>query len=155
MVRGCASAHGIMGNCHICEGSINAERFWSNVRCHPDDVFFEDVRAQFSETRPACVKSMWLRSKRVQVLDWPICSPDMSPIENVCCIMKHRVQQQRPHTEVVYWARMRKNFIFRNSSVLSSQRLTECCLKTRRCIRGANTLLSQFYWSTLQASNSE
>uniref|UniRef100_A0AAR2L5Q2 (E3-independent) E2 ubiquitin-conjugating enzyme n=1 Tax=Pygocentrus nattereri TaxID=42514 RepID=A0AAR2L5Q2_PYGNA len=31
----------------------------------------------------ARVTTAWLRSKRVRVLDWPACSPDLSPIENV------------------------------------------------------------------------
>ncbi len=37
-------------------------------------------------------------TKMVRVLDWPACSPDLSPIENVWRILKHKMRQQRPHT---------------------------------------------------------
>ena len=42
----------------------------------------------------ARVTTAWLRSKRVQVLDWPACSPDLSPIENVWRIMKRKLRQR-------------------------------------------------------------
>ena len=40
----------------------------------------------------------WLRRHRVCVLDWPACSPDESPIENLWHIMKRRIRQRRPRT---------------------------------------------------------
>ncbi len=40
----------------------------------------------------------WLRRKRVRVLDWPGCSPDLSPIENVWRILKRKMRQQRSRT---------------------------------------------------------
>ena len=77
-------------------------RFWSNTCCHPSNVFFMDAPAYFSKTMPnhisARLTTAWLRSKRVRVLDWPACSPDLSPIENVWRIMKRKIRQRRPRT---------------------------------------------------------
>ena len=59
MVWGCVSGHG-MGNLHICEGTINAERYIQVLEQHmlpgwqhmltSGDVFFRDVPAYFSKT---------------------------------------------------------------------------------------------------------
>ena len=46
----------------------------------------------------ARVTTVWLCMHRVRVLDWPACSPHLSPIENVWCIMKRRIRQWRPQT---------------------------------------------------------
>ena len=39
----------------------------------------------------AHVTTAWLHGKRVRALVWPACSPDLSPIENVWHIMKHKI----------------------------------------------------------------
>ena len=46
----------------------------------------------------AHVTPAWLHSKRVQVLDWPACSQDLSPLENVWHITKRKMRQRRPRT---------------------------------------------------------
>ena len=46
----------------------------------------------------ARVTTAWLHSKRVRELDWPACSSDLSPIENVWRIMKRKIAQRRPRT---------------------------------------------------------
>uniref|UniRef100_A0A8C9ZKA5 Uncharacterized protein n=1 Tax=Sander lucioperca TaxID=283035 RepID=A0A8C9ZKA5_SANLU len=83
MVWGGVSAHG-KGNLHIREGTINAERY---------------IQQDDAKPHSARVTTAWLRSKRVVwVLDWPACSPDRSPTENVGRIMKRKIRQQRPWT---------------------------------------------------------
>ncbi len=55
---------------------------------------------QQDNTKPhtAAITTAWLRSRRVRVLNWPACSPDLSPIENMWCIIKQKIRQRWPHT---------------------------------------------------------
>lgn len=104
MVWGCISAQG-MGNLHICEGTINAERYIQVLEqhmlpskrrlFHGRPCLFQQDNAKPHSAR---VTTAWLRSKRVRVLPWPACSPDLSPIENVWRIMKRKIRQRRPRT---------------------------------------------------------
>ncbi len=44
----------------------------------------------------AHITKSWLRRKRVRVLDWPGCSPDLSPIENVWRILSAKCDNEDP-----------------------------------------------------------
>ena len=60
MVWGCVSAHG-MGNLHICEGTINAERYIQVVEqymLHPSNILFMDAPDYFSKTMPRHILHM-------------------------------------------------------------------------------------------------
>ncbi len=80
MVWGCISAYG-MGSLHVLEG--NAERYIKvleqNMLPSRRRVFQQDN----AKPHTAAITTAWLRSRRVRVLNWPACSPDLSPIENI------------------------------------------------------------------------
>lgn len=70
-------------------------RFWSNICCQPDKVFFTNIPAYNDKQHSADVRTGWLRSKRL--LNWPACSPDLPSTESVWCIVKCKIQRRRPH----------------------------------------------------------
>ena len=105
MVQGCVSAHGTTGNLHIYIGTINAERYIQVLDQHilpSKQRLFQGRPCLFQQdsAKPhyARVTTAWLHSKRVYVLDWPACRPDLSSIENVWRIMKCKIRQRRPRT---------------------------------------------------------
>ncbi len=104
MVWGCISAYG-MGSLHVLEGTMNAERYIKVLEQH-----MLPSRRRLFQGRPyvfqqdnakphtVAITSAWLRSRRVWVLNWSACSPDLSPIENIWCIIKRKIRQRRPRT---------------------------------------------------------
>ncbi len=103
MVCGCMSACG-MGSLHIWKGTINAERYIQVLEQH-----MLPSRSRLFQGRPcifqhdnarlhtASITTSWLR-RRIRVLKWPACSPDLSPIENIWRIIKRKMRQRRPKT---------------------------------------------------------
>ncbi len=96
MVWVCISAYG-MGSLHVLEGTMNAERYIKVLEQHmlPSRrrvfkgrpcVFQQDN----AKPHTAAITTAWLRSRRVRVLNWPACSPDLSPIENIWHIVKQK-----------------------------------------------------------------
>ncbi len=85
MVWGCISAYGI-GSLHVLEGTMNAERYIKLLEQHmlpSRRRLFQGRPCVFQQgnAKPhtAAITTAWLRSRRVRVLNWPACSPDLSP----------------------------------------------------------------------------
>uniref|UniRef100_A0A803JHS9 Paired domain-containing protein n=1 Tax=Xenopus tropicalis TaxID=8364 RepID=A0A803JHS9_XENTR len=102
MVWGCMSACG-MGSLHVWKGSINAEKYIQVLEQHmlPSRRHLFQGRPcifQQDNARPhsASITTSWLCRRRIRVLKWPVCSPDLSPIENIWRIIKRKVRQRRP-----------------------------------------------------------
>ncbi len=74
------------GNLHFCDGTINAEKYIEILEHNmlPSRRHLFQGRPcifQQDNAKPhsAHITKSWLRRKRVRVLDWPACSPDLSP----------------------------------------------------------------------------
>lgn len=65
-----------------CATNCYATRFLSALCCLQGDIFSWYACAYFIKTTPhsAPFTNFWLWMKRAQVLNWPACSPDLSPI---------------------------------------------------------------------------
>ncbi len=93
-----------MGSLHVLEGTMNAERYMKVLEQH-----MLPSRRRLFQGRPyvfqkdnakphtAAITTAWLRSRRVR-MNWPACSPVLSPIENIWHIIKWKIRQRRPRT---------------------------------------------------------
>ncbi len=97
MVWGCISAYG-MGSLHFLEGTMNAERYIKFLEQHMLPSRRRAFQQDNAKPHTAAITTAWLRSRRVQVLNWPACSPDLSPIENIWRIIKLKICQRWPRT---------------------------------------------------------
>ncbi len=99
MVWGCMSACG-MDSLHIWKGTINAERYIQVLEQHmlPSRRRLFQGRPcifQHDNARPhtASITTSWLRRRRIRVLKWPACSPDLSQED-----LQGKMRQRRPKT---------------------------------------------------------
>ncbi len=74
------------------------------------------------------------------MLDWPVCSPDLSPVKNVCRIMKRRIRQRLPWTveagEVLYQERLGKKSTCKTAAInLLSSEMIKSVIKRKGDVR--------------------
>ncbi len=93
MVWGCRSAYG-MGSLHVLEGTMNAERYIKVLEQHMLPSRRRVFQQDNAKPHTSAITTAWLRSRRVRVLDWPACSPYLSPIENIWRIIKLKIRQR-------------------------------------------------------------
>ncbi len=132
-----------MGSLHVLGGTMNAERyimvleqpmFPSRWRPFQGRLYFQQDNAK---THTAAITTAWLQSRRVWVLKWPACSPDLSHIENTWRIIKLKWCCQRwPQTlqqlETYIRARMGPNSNTKLQKLITSMpRLLQTVLKRR------------------------
>jgi len=102
---GSMSARGV-GELTVCEGMTNSPNYCQMLehQMFPSArVLFNHRRAQhwiFQQEYPlyhtARTNKTWMNEHGVQLLDWAALSSDMSPIENLWCIIKTAVSERKP-----------------------------------------------------------
>ncbi len=97
MVWGCIRAYS-MDSFHVLEGTMNAERYIKVLEQHRLPSRRRVFQQDNAKPHTAAITTAWLRSRRVQVPNWPACSPDLSPIENIWRIIKRKIRQRQPRT---------------------------------------------------------
>ncbi len=97
----------------------------------------------------AAITTEWCCSRRVRVLNWSACSPDLSPIENIWRIIKRKIRQRRPQTLQqleTYQARMGPNSNTKTPEThnLNAQ-MSSNCFEKKRCYTLVNMPPSQLF----------
>ncbi len=87
-----------MGSLHVLEGTMNAERYIKVLEQHMLPSRRRLFQQDNAKPHTAAITTAWLCSRRVRVLNWSACSPDLSPIENIWRIIKRKIRQRRPRT---------------------------------------------------------
>ncbi len=156
MVWGYMNAY--MGSLHVLEGTMNTERY---IKVLEQQIFPSRWRLfwgkpcvfQQDNAKPhtAAIRTAWLRSRRVRVLNWPACSPDTFTYREHLVHHKMEIRQRLPQTLQQlekYQARMGPNSNTKAPEThnLDAQTSSNCFEKKRRCYTMANMPPSQLFW---------
>ncbi len=147
MVWGCISAYG-MGSLHVLEGTMNAERYIKVLEQHMLPSRWRVFQQDNAKPRTAAITTAWLHSRRVRVLNWPACSPDLSSIENIWRIIKRKIRQRRLRTLQQLETYIRKKWdqipIPKLQKLITSTSLN--CFEKKRCHTMVNKPPSHLFW---------
>ncbi len=126
------------------------------------DIFSRDVHAYFNKTMQTtfCTHYKVLAAEEEgRVLDWPACSPDLSPIENVWRILKRKMRQRRPRTVAHLktclqeeWDKITPETLHHLVSSVPKQSF-KCCEKEWQHYKVVNALLSQLFLECVAGLN--
>ncbi len=146
---GCISVYG-MGSLHVLEGAMTAERYIKVLEQHmlpSRRRLFQGRPCEFQQdnAKPhtAAITTAWLCSRRVRVLNWPTCSPDISPIENIAAILNEKYVKD-DHELFSSWKPISGRTKNSETHNLDVQTTLNCFEKKRRCYTMVNKLLLVF-----------
>lgn len=98
--------------CTFAKGTISAERHIQILLQHmlPSRQCLFQRPCIFQQDNATATATAWFRSRKVRMLNWQACNMDLSPTENIWCIMKQKIWQRRPRAVEQLESNMRKKW---------------------------------------------
>ncbi len=151
MVRRVQIWHSCWKSRMVLEGTMNAERYYKGFRATYAPLQTMCFQQDNAKPHTAAITTAWFRSRRVQVLNWPACSPDISPIENIWHIIKWKISKRWSRTvrqlETYIRARMGPNSNTKTPENHNlDARTSSKCFEKKRCYTMVNIPPSQLFW---------
>ncbi len=142
MVWGCISAY-VMDSLHVLKATMNAERYIKVLEQHMLPSRLRVLLKNNEKPHNEAITTAWLHSRRVRVLNWPACSPELSPVENSWRIIKRNIWKMTTNSSAagnIYQARMGQNSNTKTPKThnLDVQTFSNCFEKKRRCYTMVN-----------------
>jgi transposase len=140
MIWGCISPEGIHKLLVFDKGSVNGERYRTEVvpliqqavdEQQASSIFQQQsiVMQDGARIHTARATLSLFRDMRIRLMDWPANSPDLNPIENIWSLLKRRVGRHFPTTREEIIAAIQLEW-----SQLTVSDITRCCQSMReRC----------------------
>jgi transposase len=144
MIWSCISAQGT-GRVHVVEGMMNADQYMKVLKSRVVPQmreWFKNEPCWFQQDLAPChtakICKNYLASEKVNVLEWPGNSPDLSPIENIWAILKKRVNKTACSTKIELinaildcWARSDDLLEICRNLIASMPERVEACMKAK------------------------